>query len=243
MTENALVYAVDGNEKYVDCMVNSINSFCATNPSLVESTPIFVLAKSQISLNGIDKRVKPQVISSLSCDYSKIKHMDEYGFKRFGGEACFYKFEIFKNKAFRKFDNVLYLDCDTEFKKPIGELFQDKTVPGIYLVEENESMLEIPLKHYWNSGIILATVKSLKKSLLNEFFGELIRTAKKFPERYVDQDAMNRVLDQDKFSSLVLPMGPEYNLLPGTTRKPFSGCKIKHYAGTNAKYRRRYLKK
>lgn len=55
MTKNALVYCVDGNKRYVDCMVNSILSFCATNTKeLIESTSIFVITrKKNLNVEGI----------------------------------------------------------------------------------------------------------------------------------------------------------------------------------------------
>jgi hypothetical protein len=30
--KNAIVYSINENQTYIDCLVNSINSFCRTNP-------------------------------------------------------------------------------------------------------------------------------------------------------------------------------------------------------------------
>lgn len=72
--KNALVYSTDGNQKYVDCMVNSINSFHSNNPKwLARSTDLFILSESPyVALNGINKEAKPHVVSKFMGDYSIV---------------------------------------------------------------------------------------------------------------------------------------------------------------------------
>lgn len=41
--KNALVYAVNCSSRYVKMLINSINSFCATNGDILNAVDIFII--------------------------------------------------------------------------------------------------------------------------------------------------------------------------------------------------------
>ena len=78
---------------------------------------------------------------------------------------AYYRWEIFGNPLFDDYDNVLYIDVDTEITGNIGELFNTCHEPGIYTADEEQNwLLEQGDKfkssnRYCNSGVILLTPK------------------------------------------------------------------------------------
>lgn len=142
---------------------------------------------------------------------------------------------------FNDYDNILYLDCDTEICGPLDGIFCERDKPAIGIVKESVNMLKDVVKEYWNSGVMLFTPRLFGKKTINEFCAALMKNAIEFKDTYVDQDALNRTLVDKRFSKLVLDLGSEYNFFISTQdfiadRK----CKIIHYAGTNSMFHRRY---
>ena len=148
MSKNALVYAVNGNYIYIDCVANSINSFYANNPQwLVDDIEVFIITDCM----GLDRKigrllyenVKYTIIDQPSYDYRSVKITTKgVNAKRYG-VVCLWRHEILHNPNFRSFDNVLMLDSDITVEKPIDELFTNEMVPGVYMVLEDFTKTKI----------------------------------------------------------------------------------------------------
>jgi len=67
--KNAIVYGVNNNKVYMECMVNSINSLYANNSKeLLDGIDLFILTTNQnIDLHELDFRAKPIIVQ---LDYS-----------------------------------------------------------------------------------------------------------------------------------------------------------------------------
>ena len=198
---NAIVYCVNGNRKYVDSMVFSINSFYQNNPKwLTKGVKVFVLTRDKnIALPMLCDEADVEIVTEFVGDYSKAKFRNEDEKNRFS-EAAFYRWEIFKNPIFWKFDNVLYLDSDTQVKGNLCELFRPCMRPRIRLVSEKmrdwirQRFKEIGLgeiRNYCNSGIMLVNPKMFSEKELTGMYDALMNETQKRPGRYPDQDAIN----------------------------------------------------
>ena len=89
---------------------------------------------------------------------------------------AFYKWEIFANKLFREFDNLLYVDVDTEIVGDISWLFETEHPTGIYTCDSKRNWLLNKGKRfkcvtrYCNSGVIFMTPAKLGNDVLNGLF-------------------------------------------------------------------------
>lgn len=239
---NALVYSVNGNQKYVDNMVNSINSFYANNNlELLKTIHPFILTDfAALDLSKVARGIPAKVVDTFSFDYSNVRFKTENDMLRFT-KSAYYRWEIFNNPLFKEFDNVLYLDCDTVVNAPLDELFTIRKVPKIRMVEEIKrdwivkryEELGLKLKHYCNSGVILFNPKWFSGRLLTRFFQRLVYEAVERPERYADQDSINQALATPEFADLLELLPGEYNY-EGFTKQsmtPGSTVKIQHNVG------------
>lgn len=158
----------------------------------------------------------------------------------------YYRWEVFHNDIFLDFDNVLYLDCDTEIQGELNDLFKEHEKPMICMCEERRNHLVeqgIHSEKYYCAGVLFLTPRKIGKIKLNCIFDELVKTVKKRPLRFVDQDILNQVIAMDDFKFLFHPFGAEYDffwctdfaLTPGAT------VKIRHYAATKGQYEKKYL--
>lgn len=155
---------------------------------------------------------------------------------------------MFHNPFFQEFDNMLYLDCDTEFESSIDELFNEEMPSGIYVVkelntDENDKRTSLvkqigdyPVKDiYFNAGVMFITSKLLGNELLCELFNELVDAARTHAFWFADQCASNFVLLNKKYKDVLKFLDTSYNDCWATTH--FSPeywpekTKIRHYSG------------
>lgn len=130
-TKNALVYCCNSKPKFIDMMANSINSFAVHNPSLKDKVGIYVITDVQnLDTSKVTKDINITIVDNIQYNYHSFfenRNLTTY---------AYFRFDIFTNPVFQDFDNLMYLDVDTEFNKPIDELFTTKHEPGIYMVRE-----------------------------------------------------------------------------------------------------------
>ena len=121
--KNALVYSVNGNQHYVDCVVNSINSFFENNKKeLTDTVHVFIFCPvNGINLSYLNPNVKYTIVNKFTYNYFDIKLTDEQ--ISWLSYASLFRFEIFHNPIFLEFDNVLYLDSDTVIYGDLSEMF------------------------------------------------------------------------------------------------------------------------
>ena len=134
---NALVHAVGHELPYQRMMVNSINSFYASNPSLLDSVTTYIICDDPgLDLSNLNPHIRVHRISQPSYNYFRfgigLDRMVNY---------VFYKWEMFANPAFRGIDNLLYMDVDTEVVGDLSNVFGRHHKPGIYMADEDRNWL------------------------------------------------------------------------------------------------------
>ena len=247
---NALVHAVGHELPYQRMMVNSINSFYVNNPLLVGEVVTYVICDDPtLDLTYLNSNVKVVRVDKPSYNYFKfgigLERMVNY---------VFYKWEIFANPMFRKIDNLLYMDVDTEVAGDVSELFSGKYNPGIYMADEDKNWLLEQGEEfsnsvrYCNAGVMFMTPKKLnqKDDMFVSLFNDLVGTAGKHKFMFADQCAINHVLGrEEKYREIWKVLPPEYNFFHRTAcpRIPTSDlAKIIHHVGANKDYELKYIK-
>ena len=133
--KNAIAYGVDGSQRYIEFMVNSINSFHENNPDwLVDSIDTIVLSNvPNLELPGLHPRCRPKVVP-VEFDYaSRLRERNKNYLNRFT-DAAMFRCELFRRQDFHDYDNILYLDCDTVVNKDVSELFVERGEPVVFMV-------------------------------------------------------------------------------------------------------------
>ena len=240
--KNALMYAVNydsENHKYVDQMVNSINSFYANNSKkLLKTMHVYIMvddASAPFDLSKMNPDVRFTLVDELSYDYKPIKMF----LKRITHHTYF-RWEMFVNPLFKDVDNMVYIDCDTEVVAPVDELFHNGKSPTVSLAEEKFNHLWLNHRfitnHYYNCGVMATNPKAMISSGIGKkLIDASFETANRLLLRYADQDAMNMTLNKPEFKDIVHVMGAEYNSFPGTwpDKDPPDNEKIVHHAGSS----------
>lgn len=243
--KNALVYVVNDNQKYVDCMVNSINSFYANNPkSLLDTVKVLIFSNTKrLNLRGLRRGVKKKVITKMSYDYDSV-------FSNYGEEekerfsiVSLWKLELFHNPLLRKFDNVLFLDGDTVVEQSIEEMFQENQYPLIMMAEENSNLMRekgVYIDNYCNTGVILFSPSAIGNMVLDAIFDYDIDIARNSNIHFIAQDDINQTMD--KFNNYLGIIEQKYNCNPYMRGYNPDDCKIRHYPGSRGEYEKKYLK-
>lgn len=209
--KNALVYVVNNNQTYVDMMVNSINSFFHWNPGLVNNTTVYVLTNEDVlRVDGITPGVKWTIINNMSYDYftltvSNPKH----------NHMVYFRYEVFLNEIFRDIDNLVYVDGDTEFCRRFNLFDRIYDRPIIGMVTENGNNIngqygDLKVDTYCNAGFMFMTPKLIGYEVMLDIFNELVKMDN-YKFRYQDQDALNVVLNQERFKPYVKYISKVYN--------------------------------
>ena len=247
---NALVHAVGHELPYQRMMVNSINSFYASTPSLLDSVTTYIICDDPgLDLSNLNSRVRVSRISQPSYNYFKfgigLDRMVNY---------VFYKWEMFANPVFRGIDNLLYMDVDTEVVGDLSNVFRRHHKPGIYMADEDRNwLLEqgeqfSKSNRYCNAGVMFMTPRKLnQKGVFDGLFKELVDAAERFRFLFADQCAINYILGRDKkYRELWRVLPPEYNFFHRTAcpRIPTSDlAKIIHHVGADKNYELKYIGK
>lgn len=240
--KNALLYCVDENKDYQEKMVNSINSFAFHNKDIMEDIKVYVITTDdKLALDGrLNPVVDFEIVRKFSFDYSTIKFNADHGPQ----SNKYIRWEMFNNPIFDDFDNVLYLDCDTEVQMPLYELFKEHDKPSIMVVEDMKNWLEKQgylSNYYFNSGFMLITPRLLGVERMRELFHKFVKRANKKQMSFPDQDAMNYVFwTSPEFNAFLVHLGVEYDWWKGRN-KPIIP-KIVHHVG-NEEYPKKFLKK
>ena len=235
MVKNALAYCANGDPSYSRMLANSVNSFFASNGGGLLDEVVLLTDKRGLRVpDGIDPRAKIRVVSGLTHDYSTMAFPDE-DTKRLFSTATFFRWELFNNPLFLEYDNVLYLDNDTEVWEPVEELFPRIPTSKLRMVQQEANKMDvygIDLPRYCNTGVMSLSPKTIGADVLRRLFVELVETNKRTQFRYVDQDTLNFVLSQDGFNNLVETLPGEYNFFRSTAKmvsSPDAKVKIRHY--------------
>ena len=213
----------------------------------MDQTKIIVFTDSiNLTLPNVDSEANLEILNEVSYDYKEeIPFADERTRTRYS-HMTYYRWEVFHNDIFLDYDNVLYLDCDTEVEGPLDGLFKEKHPPMICMAEEKINHLVqqgIPSSNYYCAGVMFATPRAIGKEKLNRMFNALVETVKKRPLNFVDQDIINQVIAMDEFKGLFKPFGAEYDYFNCTCFKwnPKNPIRIRHYAATKGIYEKKYL--
>lgn len=239
-SRNAIVYAVNDNQTYVDCMVNSINSICVNSKDILDRTCFFVITDKDIDLSRLrpEAASRTRTLAEMSYDYSSFPIKSRHT------KYTFFRYEMFVNPIFHQFDHLLYLDVDTQIEASIQDLFQDSG-PKIEMVEEYNNLLAgsgAAILHYCNAGVIHLTPKEIGTGEMKDMFGFLVEQTKK-AMRHNDQDALNMMLADKRWSSLHHVLGSEWNYGYATMEKapPSGHIRIRHFISSKGKYLKKYL--
>lgn len=253
--KNGIVYAVNDNQKFVDKMINSINSCAYFNPGLLDTTIFYILTDAKnIDLHQIDERVKYEIVDIETEKYSELHTSSK---KRWTYHIHL-RFEIFCNKLFRNLDNVLYVDCDTDFNGSIEDIFIEHDVPVIHMVAECENHLrnrkrkpkygDLMCPRYYNSGFIFITPKLIGSEVLDAMYSKMKQLPMEFDFEFPDQDAINAVLGTEPYINLLKPLDKSYNYSWWTYPKckrvdadAEQNYRMKHFGGST-EYAKRFLK-
>lgn len=254
---NAIVYGVNDKEKVVMEMLNSINSVAAYNETMPEVIILTDDSLPELNLDSMDKRAKEKC-TVIPTDCSKYRKIDLSGGKKRMTCHAFLRYEMFCNPFFLDFDNLLYIDVDTDCADSLDDVFIERTTPAILLGRETINCIcprgipkyspEIKCKKYYNSGLILVTPKLIGKEKLNAIFDEIMRIAGLgIPFRATDQEIFNAVLGEERFEHLVgeLPTGYNFSqwVVPGHSSDEVAKAtefKIRHWGG-GYKYELKYI--
>lgn len=242
--KNGLVYTVNNNEKYVNMMVNSANSFFHFNEGLIENTTLYILTDAdELDLSGLNQRIDVKYVKVDPAKY------DNYNTTR-KRIHCYtwFKLEVFGNPELRDLDNLLYADCDTVFGDSVEELFVEYLNPTIYVVPECCNNMRNKKKEwkygslkcdiYFNAGFIFLTPNLIGEKTLEAIYNESIRLADTYVFKCDDQDCLNGVLNEDNFNYLLSTLPKPYNFAlwtsPRSSREEFDAAveyKMKHFGG------------
>ena len=240
-SRNAIVYAVNDNQTYVDCMVNSINSICVNSREILDGTCFFVITDKNIDLSRLrpEAASRTRILADLSYDYGSFPMRSRHT------KYTFFRYEIFGNPIFRQFDNVLYLDVDTVVEKSLFELM---VKPGsrICMVEEMLNFLKkqgMNAEHYCNAGFILITPKTIGSIVLDDMFKFLVERSRQRSWRMNDQDVLNLMLADERWTRIrqILDSGWNYGYTTVEKAPPSGQIRIRHFISSQGRYPKKYL--
>ena len=255
----AIVYAVNNNLDYCAKCLHSIWTYREKNPNI--PADIYIIVDNQF-------KFEQQINETM--ENIKFIHIDEHMFSQCNSQtrhtrAALYRLAIFNSKVFPiGYENVLYLDCDTEFKKSIQELldtpFEGENFFGVvaesdiskkndtYLktyafprLVQNKGDLEIEkddIQFQINSGVFLLKYNKMNELISeNEIFEVFQNLIKSKDLKYPDQDILTFTFQSKNYSKFFKIIQSKYNY---TQYSNFMRCEhrdvvIAHYP-TNVKY-------
>ena len=97
-------------------------------------------------------------------------------------------------------DKVLHLDCDTIINKNLSSLFRRETKKDVMAARDVISPVirDRRIKDYFNSGVFMLDLKSLRKKNFNLLNLSLKQLNKRNNLRWIDQDILNLVFENNK---------------------------------------------
>lgn len=173
----------------------------------------------RINIIGVDlTQENIDILNSLTTNNLEINIIQETNkYKDIGldhlyvSKAALFKFQI--PNIFPDLDKILYLDGDILIEKDLSELFninlEDKYAGVVkdYMAQDILNYhLDINLKNYFNSGVMLLNLKQMRKyDMANKL---LIYKKNNNLKRCMDQDTLNAC-----FLDNVIYLSPKYNLM------------------------------
>lgn len=129
------------------------------------------------------------------------------------GHGVFYR--LFLHKIIQ-LDKIIYFDCDIICGLDIKELYDHElgNLPLGVVVEtgmETAKRLGIPIKKYFNSGVLLINLKWFREQG-RDVFDAMMRPLHTQELRYPDQDILNIFFNQDQYNVLYLDEKFNYTL-------------------------------
>ena len=131
------------------------------------------------------------------------------------GHGVFYR--LFLHKII-KLDKIIYFDCDIICGLDIKELYEQelRELPLGVVVEtgmeaEVSRRLGMPIKKYFNSGVLLINLKWFREHD-HDIFDTMMQPLHKQKLRYPDQDILNIFFNQEQYEVLYLDEKFNYTL-------------------------------
>ena len=122
-------------------------------------------------------------------------------------------FRIFAPELLPNCDKLLYLDCDIILRGDISELYGIDVskhilagVRDVLFSDKNAQRLELKSQDYFNAGILLINCKKWREKNITDKIDKFVKANGVL--EYGDQDALNKVIDEDK-----LVISPKYNTI------------------------------
>jgi lipopolysaccharide biosynthesis glycosyltransferase len=146
---------------------------------------------------------------------------------------------ISKLELFRKYEKILYLDCDTLVVADISDLLNIDLgnfhlAAAVDCGEVNLIGMRIGIPNpdkYFNSGVMLLNLKQIRLEKIDDRWLEIMRNKKQYHLKSLDQDALNITSSEN-----YLLLDQSYNEFSLVETK-ISKQRIIHYAGTGKPWR------
>lgn len=202
-----VLYTLD--HKYVKYMLVSLYSLLENNKD-IDITIHIICDKFEIE----DYKIIESIISEFKntnvffYNFQKIENIiDEYNISSWRDKKI-PNARLFFNEYIKESENLLYLDSDTIILNSLKGL---KNYQGtISMVQDSMPKshyqnLSIPLKKYYNSGVLWIDIKKWQENDCNNKIREILK--ENIPYIFPDQDIINMALKDE-----IKALPPEYNL-------------------------------
>jgi len=202
-----VLYTLD--HKYVKYMLVSLYSLLENNKD-IDITIHIICDKFEIE----DYKIIESIISEFKntnvffYNFQKIENIiDEYNISSWRDKKI-PNARLFFNVYIKESENLLYLDSDTIILNSLKGL---KNYQGtISMVQDSMPKshyqnLSIPLKKYYNSGVLWIDIKKWQENDCNNKIREILK--ENIPYIFPDQDIINMALKDE-----IKALPPEYNL-------------------------------
>ena len=210
MNEVVIAYITDDN--YVMPTIVSITS-AIMNKNENSIYKIYIIG---VSVNNGNKKILNEFIAKNINDkiYIEILHFNQrYNFddnSNYLTSAAIFKFDI--SNILSDYDKILYIDCDTIILKDLTELFNidingyyAAVVKDFIATEILKPHLDLGIKDYFNSGVMLLNSKLLRENNVKEI---LLDYRTKNYDALMDQNTLNYA-----FNNKVKFIKPKYNYM------------------------------
>jgi UDP-glucose:(galactosyl)LPS alpha-1,2-glucosyltransferase len=190
-----------------------------------------------------------ETLAKLATDNVKItftKIDDEALQKKMAGEHTKLKgdyftltiyYRLFIAQLFPQYDKALYLDADIVCNTDLAELYNIDLGDNLLAAAQDgfaadypqtvsyaEKIIGVPIKHYFNSGVLVLNLKKLRASNFTDRFLALLNKYH-FDIMAPDQDYLNAICQ-----NRTLHLDPQWNTTPSGVGRTVAAPQIVHYA-------------
>lgn len=233
---NCIIYIT--NDIYLAYCVNSIKSLIEKNRNI--NIPIYILHTGLNILNRLEncKNKKNYIYKNLHFLNCKDLY-EKYIIKNFKSKAFIshLKWIIPLLDFFYTYDNILYLDTDTQIVGDINDIFlleTDKHIIGVDDVINHHNNINeyriiykygYKLEHYINSGVMLFKPRNINTMKFSIIFNNIIDRYNKMELYLKDQDMININFNIE----CLYDYKYNYFVTPKTKMPDVKDIRIKHY--------------